>query len=120
MAQTVLVLEDTAPVALILEDELAAAGFAVAGPFAFAAKALRWLETAAPDAAVLDVMVNDGSCHPVVEALRDRGVPFLIFSSRDPSEPAWADFADAPWIGKPASFCEIVAALRRVMAGEVV
>jgi DNA-binding response OmpR family regulator len=115
MAATVLVLEDNASVSLLIEGELTDAGLAVAGPFATCTKALRFLETATADAAIVDVMLKDGGCHPVVEELRRQGVPFVIFSGRHRAEPAWSSFADAPWIDKPAPPRMLVEAVQTML-----
>lgn len=118
MAATILVLEDNASVSLLIEQELTDAGFAVAGPFAFCTRALKFLETSTPDAALLDVMLKDGGCHPVVEELRRQGVPFVIFSGRHRAEPAWSSFSSAPWIDKPARPQELIQALRTLLAAK--
>jgi DNA-binding response OmpR family regulator len=118
MAATILVLEDNASVSLLIEEELLNAGFAVAGPFAFCSRALAFLETATPDAAILDVMLKDGCCHPVVEELKRRGVPFVIYSGRLRTEPAWSSFADAPWIDKPAPPHPLIQGVQTLLAAK--
>jgi CheY-like chemotaxis protein len=113
--QIVLLLEDSTFVALTIEEELTEAGFDIAGAFASCDSALKWLRTATPDAAILDVMLTDGSCHPVAAELRRRNVPFVVFSGRTRSETAGADFADAVWIDKPSPLAVLITAVRRVL-----
>jgi DNA-binding response OmpR family regulator len=51
----VLILEDEVLIGINLQDELQDAGYRVAGPFTTCAAALKWLQTATPDMAVLNV-----------------------------------------------------------------
>lgn len=74
----VLVVEDEALVAMLVEDTLVEAGAEIAGPVATAAEALSLLGVALPDAAVVDVNLGDHTSEPVTEALTARNVPFLV------------------------------------------
>src|SRR5215203_4769157 len=58
----ILLAEDEAIIAIDLADSLTRAGFDVAGPFATCAQAEGWLKTGAPDAAILDNLLQDGPC----------------------------------------------------------
>jgi DNA-binding response OmpR family regulator len=57
----VLIVEDETMIAMMVEDELVDAGYAVAGPFATCRSALAWLSTNTPNLAVLDTQLQDGS-----------------------------------------------------------
>ena len=97
-----LVIEDQGLIAMSLEMSLEDAGFQVAGPVASNSEALVWLEIHAPDVAIVDVLLRDGPCSPTVQALRQRNIPFAIYSGLKargrPSE-----LAAVPWLEKPAS-----------------
>jgi DNA-binding response OmpR family regulator len=79
-AMKVMLVEDEAMIAMIMEDLLAELDCEVVGPFGAVANALDWLSSAAemPDAAVLDVNLGGERVFPVAEALRARGVPFAF------------------------------------------
>lgn len=78
----ILVVEDEALVAMLLEDELVDAGARVIGPATTVGDALRLVEAAAADggidAAVLDIGLEDGTAVPLADRLAARGVPFLF------------------------------------------
>lgn len=112
--RTVLVTEDDAIVGFDLTDILEAAGYRIAGPVNSSAKALEWLKTNVPDAVVLDVVLKDGSCIEVVRELRNRRIPFLIYSGHRRQQ-AGADLSDAKWLEKPAAHHDILAALARLL-----
>jgi DNA-binding response OmpR family regulator len=66
-----MVAEDNAAIGMTLAVDLKDAGYAVAGPFSHSAAALAWLQDFSPDVAALDVLLEDGSCVPLVrEPLR--------------------------------------------------
>ena len=80
----VLVVEDEFLLALDLELVLERHGFRVLGPTATVAQALRLLEDGEPpDVALLDVNLKGEMVTPVAEALRARGVPFVLASAYD-------------------------------------
>lgn len=109
----VLLVEDEGIIGITLEDELADAGYDVAGAFATCASALAWLEGATPDLAILDVTLRDGTCTELARRLRDSGVPFVVYSGSSQSVAA-PEFQDVPWIGKPSPFGDLLAALRSI------
>ena len=74
----VLIVEDEALVAMLVEDIMLDAGAEVAGPAATAAEALALLATALPDVAVVDVNLGGHTSEPVTRALAESGVPFLV------------------------------------------
>jgi DNA-binding response OmpR family regulator len=80
----VLVVEDEALVAMLLEDALLDADYAVMGPAATVDEALALLDCGeAPDAAVLDLNLADELVTPVADALAARGVPFVFATGYD-------------------------------------
>lgn len=80
--QRVLVVEDEVLVAMLIEDELTAAGAKILGPAPSVDDALRLIEATSADggisAAVLDINLAGKHVLPVAEKLAALGVPFLF------------------------------------------
>lgn len=74
----ILVVEDEALIAVMVEDMLSDMGSEVVGPAATIEEALRLVGSEALDGAVLDVNVRGERIDPVAEALVARGVPMLF------------------------------------------
>jgi len=74
----ILVVEDEALVAMLVEDALLDAGFQVIGPASTVAEALRLLDSGRPDAVVLDLNLAGETSTPVADVLAARGVPYVI------------------------------------------
>jgi DNA-binding response OmpR family regulator len=107
----VLVVEDEIVIALMVEDWLKDAGYRVAGPFVTCSAASSWLRAQTPDLAVLDTRLQDGSCQDLARELRDRGVPFVVYSGAiDDHLP---ELAGAAWVSKPSSGQDLLDALLR-------
>ncbi len=104
MAQTrCMIVEDQALIGMSLEASLKEAGFQVAGVFMSNAQALQWLEGDAPDIAVLDIMIKDGTSLEIARALKRLGVPFAIYSGLPPKADCPPELQNVPWLEKPAS-----------------
>ena len=98
----VILVEDEALVALMMEDLLRELGCEVAGSFGALDAALEWLDAQAdpPDGAVLDVNLGGGELvFPLARVLRDRGVPF-VFATGYSALPE-DGFAEVPVLNKP-------------------
>ena len=74
----ILVIEDEAIIAGMIEDMLTELGAVVVGPAGTLAKAAELASREAIDAAMLDVNLRSERIDPVVETLRGRGVPFVF------------------------------------------
>ena len=76
----VMIVEDEALVAMMVEDMLGDLGCEIACSFGAVGDALEWLGSGepAPDGAVLDVNIGGEMVFPVAEQLRERGVPFVF------------------------------------------
>ena len=74
----ILVVEDEAIVAMLLEDMLAELGYEVVGPVTRLERALDLARGAAIDAAVLDVNINGRDTYAVADALCARAIPFVF------------------------------------------
>ena len=106
-----LVVEDQALIGMALEASLEDAGFAIAGPFARVGEAIRWLDGHRPDIALLDLVLGDGPCTRLATMLRERGVPFAVYSGVRPPAERPPEFAGVPWLEKPVSRSDLAAAL---------
>ena len=105
----VLVVEDEVVLAMMLEDLFADAGAHVVGPAATVEQAIALIDSQAIDVALLDVFLRDQLSDPVAEALRQRGVPYVLANGY--SNPPGAELADAPILHKPYRFDQVEAAL---------
>ncbi len=97
----ILLVEDEAMVAMLIEDILEDLGCAPAASVSSAAEAMRLATTQDFDLALLDVNLGGGeTSFPVAEVLRAKGTPvaFLTGYGRGGLR---ADFQDLPVLGKP-------------------
>ena len=96
----VLLVEDEALVAMMIQETLAEFGFQVIGPVASASEALAAAREAQFDAAVLDINLGDGMVYTVAEILSKRGVPFVFVTGYD-ADSVDSRFAGVPILQKP-------------------
>ena len=99
---TVMVAEDDAIIGMDLGAMLGDIGCIMLGPYVSVADALASMKTQRPDAALLDVRLNDGAVTLVADALTAAGVPFaLLTGTDDPGLPN--GLTSAPRVMKPFS-----------------
>ena len=79
----VLVVEDEALIGMDIEDAVEQLGHEVVGPIAELDEALDLATTATLACAILDINIRGGCSYPVVDMLRERGLPVLLLSSYD-------------------------------------
>jgi len=96
----ILVVEDEAIVAMLLEDMLAELGYEVVGPVTRLDRALDLARGAAIDAAVLDVNLNGRDTYAVADALSARAIPFVFATGYGAKELA-ERFRGTPVTQKP-------------------
>jgi PAS domain S-box-containing protein len=96
----VLLVEDEALVALMIQDTLAEFGFEVLGPVGTVSEALAAARERRLDAAVLDINLGDDLVYTVAEILARRGVPFVFVTGYD-ADSVDARFSDIPVLQKP-------------------
>lgn len=111
----VLVVEDEAAIALLLEDMLLDLGCEVLGPVGRLPDALKLAEADGVDVAILDVNLGGVAIYPVADALRLRGVPFL-FSTGYGAGGIDAAFRDRPVLQKPFSQTDLTTKLAETAA----
>jgi CheY-like chemotaxis protein len=113
----VLLVEDEAMIALLLEDMLSDLGCKVVGPAYALAPALALAAGEAPiDVAILDVNIAGRPVFEVADALRARHVP-MVFSSGYGDGALREVDRGAPMLGKPFRAGDLAAALHEALGG---
>lgn len=112
----VLVVEDEAMIAMLVEDMVIDFGSEVVGPVARMDQAISLALSAELDAAILDINVGGSVVFPVADILDGRGVP-VIFATGYGSAGLPARFRGSPVLPKPFSGQSLAAALRGALAG---
>jgi PAS domain S-box-containing protein len=96
----VLLVEDEALVAMMIQEMLSEFGFQVVGPACTASEALAVARDSHFDAAILDINLGDGLVYTVAEILESRGVPFVFVTGYD-AESVDVRFSAVPILQKP-------------------
>ena len=96
----ILVVEDEAMVAMLIEDILDELGYATVGPAARVAEALQILDSEAIDGALLDVNLLGETSYDIADALARRGCPF-IFTTGYGEAGLEEAYRDRPVLQKP-------------------
>jgi len=113
-ARRVLIVEDEAMIAGLIESILSGAGWSVVGPVATLERAVETIERERLDAALLDVRINGHDAYAVADVLMRRGIPFVFISgfTRKQMPPGYRDCAH---IAKPFTPQAILARLEEVV-----
>jgi PAS domain S-box-containing protein len=96
----VLLVEDEALVAMMIQECLTEYGHSVVGPISRAAEALAAAKQGEFDAAILDINLSDGMAYPVAEILSQRGVPFAFVTGYE-ADTVDERFSNVPVLQKP-------------------
>ena len=112
----VLVVEDESLLAETLCDLMQDAGCEMVGPAATVAAALRLIDQAAIDVAILDIQLVREMSFPVAYALRRRGIPLLFLTSYEQRNLPH-DLSDAILVEKPFSVPLLVQIVQRLATG---
>jgi two-component sensor histidine kinase/DNA-binding response OmpR family regulator len=96
----VLLVEDEALVAMMIQECLGDFGYQVIGPISTATEAAARAKDGNFEAAVLDINLGDGAVYPIAEMLTARGVPFVFVTGYD-AESVDARFRNVPVLQKP-------------------
>jgi CheY-like chemotaxis protein len=114
-AVRILLVEDEAIIAIMVEDLLTDLGYEVVGPASNVAEALRLAQSEELAGAVLDVNVGGTTVYPVADALAARQIPFMFVSGYGPAgiEPR---YVDTPVLTKPILDADFERAVRNLRA----
>lgn len=113
-APKVMVAEDEFLVALVLEEDLRAGGFAIAGPYSTIEDAIYAASSDDIDAAVLDINMGGKMAFPVADALSARGIPYLFLTGYGASALPEAH-RGVPCLSKPHELSSLLRELRRLV-----
>lgn len=112
----VLVVEDEAMIAMLVEDMVLDFGSEVVGPVARLNEAIQLARHAELDAAILDINVGGAVTFAVAEVLNERGIPF-IFATGYGAGAIPPRFSRSATLPKPFSYQSLSDALRVALAG---
>jgi PAS domain S-box-containing protein len=99
-SRRVLLVEDEALVAMMIQEFLREYGRAVVGPISTASEALVTAQAGDFDGAILDINLGDGMAYPVAEILSARGVPFVFLTGYE-ADTVDERFSQVPVLQKP-------------------
>lgn len=108
----VLIVEDEAMIALMLEDCMAALGHQVCGIATTVKEALRHVAKGGFDLAIVDCHLKGEDAWPVVDVLAQADILFILSSGGSPGDIP-AVYRDRPMLSKPYN----MAAIADVLAG---
>ena len=112
----ILVVEDEALVAMLIEDALLEFGFEVIGPARSVSQALELLAAEPPCAAVLDLNLAGESSVAVADALAAGGIPFVVATGYGAAGLP-ASHKAVPVLPKPYDPADLTAILDRLCSG---
>ena len=107
--RNVLVLEDEAFIAMMLQDELEALGIHVVGPVNNLKSAILLAEISDLDGALLDLNINGAYATEVADKLRARDIPFIFVTGYD--RPVGLRYREVAVLKKPFTGIELRMAL---------
>lgn len=96
----VLIVEDEAMIAMLLQDMLEEIGCVVAATAGVLDEAVQAAEDGELDLAILDVNLGGSETYPVADVLRRRGIPY-VFSTGYGASTLRADHQGQPTLQKP-------------------
>ena len=113
----ILVVEDEALIAMVIEDSLREEGAEVVGAAASVGEALRLItaDDGPLDAAVLDVRLGDSHVLPVADRLSALGLPFVFVTGYQ--QAGMESHRGAPVLRKPFETEELTAVLAGLLRG---
>ncbi len=112
----VLVVEDTALIAMDLECILIDAGHSVIGPASTVSDALELAERGQVDVALLDIDLHGELVTPVAQKLSDDGVPFAFSTGFEAGGSPLPVFAETPVLRKPFDDQSVLSTLAALAA----
>lgn len=106
----ILIVEDEPILGFDLEDMLEGLGWEAVGIATRLHRALELIESAAPDAAILDVNLHNEQSYPAADMLADRRIPFIFATGYGDSQHP-ERHRSVPTLIKPYSQDDVRAAL---------
>jgi CheY-like chemotaxis protein len=106
----VLVVEDEAMIAMLIEDMLIELGCAMLGPASDTMRALAMIENVPFDIAILDVNLGGERTTPIAATLRSKGIPF-VFATGYGASGIHEEFKNQLTLTKPFRHTDLQAAL---------
>jgi CheY-like chemotaxis protein len=100
VGRRILLVEDEALVAMMIQDCLTENGHSVIGPVSRASDALQAAKDGDYDAAILDINLGDGMAYPVADIVSARGIPFVFVTGYD-ADTIDERFSTVPILQKP-------------------
>lgn len=113
----ILLVEDEAMVAMLMEGMLNELGCTEVEWAASVDAALKAIETGDWDGALLDVNLGGTKVYPVAEVLRSRGLPFIFVTGYGRTEELHARFPDTPVLKKPFDAAQLARVIRKGISG---
>jgi CheY-like chemotaxis protein len=112
----ILIVERDDVIAASHENMVLDAGYSVGASWSNYISAEKWLSAHSPDAAILDVKLQDRFCIALVKKLTAREIPFLAVSGCSADTPGVDRiFRSAPWLEKPVTSAGLQLALRSIL-----
>jgi len=110
----VLIVEDEAVIAGLIETILGEAGYSIVGPVATLERALATIERERFDAALLDIRINGHDAYAVADVFMKRRIPFILVSGFTRKQMP-AAYRHCAYIAKPFTPDAILALLEEVV-----
>jgi CheY-like chemotaxis protein len=112
----ILIVERDDVIAASHESIVLDAGYSVGASWSDYVSAGKWLSAHTPDAAIVDVRLQDRFCLALAKKLSARDIPFLAVSGWSADTPGVDRiFRSAPWLEKPVSCAGLQLALRSIL-----
>jgi CheY-like chemotaxis protein len=110
----VLIAEDEFLVAVLLEEDVRAAGYSVVGPFTRFEEALAAARGGAFDLALLDINMSGHMAYPIADEFLAREVPFIFLSGYGANDLP-ERFRQCPRIAKPYDATVLLREIERLI-----
>lgn len=110
----VLVVEDEALIAMMVEDMLTEIGCVVAGSAPDATGALALVRSEMVDVVILDVHLADGECYRAADEMLKQGLK-VVFSTGDNRSDIPPAYADLPCVIKPFTLSDLAGELNHAL-----
>ncbi len=112
----ILIVEDEFIVGLDLMETTKDLGFIAEGPFTTVREASAAAEAIGPDAAILDVQLEDGEVYPLADQLMRMGVPIIFHSGHANPRDLAKRYPGSLACGKPCSPDTLIQMLQQAIA----